>query len=64
MGMGDGVIKHISENDSVVASFPSTASASDLSSVEPSDAVKVRGILSIMSFCAGKDLFLVTDICF
>ncbi|WKA05432.1 hypothetical protein VitviT2T_023400 [Vitis vinifera] len=40
MGMGDGVIKHISENDSVVASFPSTASASDLSSVEPSDAVK------------------------
>ncbi|RVW15225.1 CCR4-NOT transcription complex subunit 1 [Vitis vinifera] len=40
MGMGDGVIKHISENDSVVASFPSTASASDLHSVEPSDAVK------------------------
>ncbi|RVW97169.1 CCR4-NOT transcription complex subunit 1 [Vitis vinifera] len=39
-GNGDGVIKHISENDSVVASFPSTASASDLHSVEPSDAVK------------------------
>ena len=62
--MGDGVIKHISESDSVVASFPSTASVSDLHSLEPSNAVKVRGILFIMSFCAGKHLFLVTDIHF
>lgn len=67
MGIGDGVIKNISENDSVVPSFPSTAAATDLLSLEPSNALKVREILSIMSFFfffAGKYLFLVTDICF
>lgn len=62
--MGDGVIENISENDPVVASFPSIASGSDLHSLEPSDTVKVRGILSAMCFCVGKVLFLVTDICF
>lgn len=39
--MGDGVSHDSSENDSVVGSFPSAASAPELHSVESSDAVKV-----------------------
>ncbi|PRQ35466.1 hypothetical protein RchiOBHm_Chr5g0080341 [Rosa chinensis] len=41
VGAADGVSQHSSENDSVVASFPSAASAPELHSVESSDAVKV-----------------------
>lgn len=39
-GMADGLVQHNFENDAVVASFPS-ASASDLQSAEPPNAVKV-----------------------
>lgn len=41
VGAADGVSQHSSENDSVVGSFPSAASAPELHSVESSDAVKV-----------------------
>lgn len=41
VGVGDGVSHDSSENDSVVGSFPSAASAPELHSVESSDAVKV-----------------------
>lgn len=40
--MGDGVSQQSSENDSVIGSFPSAASAPELQSVESSDAVKVE----------------------
>ncbi|KAK9910902.1 hypothetical protein M0R45_034838 [Rubus argutus] len=46
VGAADGVSQHSSENDSVVGSFPSAASAPELHSVESSDAVKESGVSS------------------
>ncbi|XP_004306964.1 PREDICTED: CCR4-NOT transcription complex subunit 1-like [Fragaria vesca subsp. vesca] len=46
VGVGDGVSHDSSENDSVVGSFPSAASAPELHSVESSDAVKESGVSS------------------
>ncbi|XP_028949087.1 uncharacterized protein [Malus domestica] len=40
VGAGDGVSQHSSENDSVIGSFLSAASAPELQSVESSDAIK------------------------
>ncbi|KAM2315113.1 hypothetical protein ACFX1S_028052 [Malus domestica] len=46
VGAGDGVSQHSSENDSVIGSFLSAASAPELQSVESSDAIKESGISS------------------
>ncbi|VVA30197.1 PREDICTED: CCR4-NOT mRNAion complex [Prunus dulcis] len=46
VGVGDGVSQQSSENDSVIGSFPSAASAPELQSVESSDAVKESGVSS------------------
>ncbi|BBG97359.1 transcription regulator [Prunus dulcis] len=46
VGVGDGVSQQSSENDSVIGSFPSAASAPELQSVESSDAVQESGVSS------------------
>ncbi|KAM1140419.1 hypothetical protein ACFX19_041194 [Malus domestica] len=46
VGAGDGVSQHSSENDSVIGSFPSAASALELQSVESSDTIQESGISS------------------
>ncbi|PQM37003.1 CCR4-NOT transcription complex subunit 1 isoform X1 [Prunus yedoensis var. nudiflora] len=46
VGVGDGVSQQSSENDSVIGSFPSAASAPELQSVDSSDAVKESGVSS------------------
>ncbi|XP_050387579.1 uncharacterized protein LOC126803899 isoform X2 [Argentina anserina] len=46
VGATDGVSHHSSENDSIVGSFPSAASAPELHSVESPDVVKESGVSS------------------
>lgn len=56
--MTDGVIQHGSEVSSVVTSFPSTAAAPELLTVEPSSAVKVRKIINELQILLIALIFL------